>query len=110
MGNLMMDGRALYPNAWHPQAFRTQTDGCSSLHIPSMREVKSVRYYFIDFGLSTINRSSTTGYLGQERAPELSYHIPYDPYKLDVYSLGMAYYRLCWLVRSCGLLAERSNT
>jgi len=36
---------------------------------------------------------------GQERAPELLTEQPYDPYKLDVYILGMAYQHL--LIEDC---------
>ncbi|KAG8897436.1 hypothetical protein FRB99_008153 [Tulasnella sp. 403] len=36
----------------------------------------------------------TLGVDGQERAPELSSDVPYDPYKLDVYILGMAFEQL----------------
>lgn len=50
-------------------------------------------YYFIDFGLATHGENQTTGLDGQERAPELSDTVPYDPYKLDVYILGMAFQR-----------------
>ncbi|KAG8926388.1 hypothetical protein FRC01_008928 [Tulasnella sp. 417] len=93
-GNIMMDGRALFPNGWHPQGFRTSKDGKAPVPIPSLREVDRVRYYFIDFGISTVGEDMTVGTPGQERAPELSADIPYDPYKLDVYILGMAYKRL----------------
>ncbi|KAG8907723.1 hypothetical protein FRB99_002519 [Tulasnella sp. 403] len=61
---------------------------------PSRTAVGGVRYYFIDFGISTRDQDLTVGLDGQERAPELSIDQPYDPYKLDVYVLGMAYNRL----------------
>ncbi|KAG8914066.1 hypothetical protein FRC01_004239 [Tulasnella sp. 417] len=60
----------------------------------AIREVERVSYYFVDFGLSTHQKSLTLGLAGQEDAPELSEKIPYDPYKLDVYILGMAYKRV----------------
>ncbi|KAG9002543.1 hypothetical protein FRB90_011363 [Tulasnella sp. 427] len=60
---------------------------------PSRTAVGGVRYYFIDFGISTQNQDEALGIDGQERSPELSDDIPYNPYKLDVYILGMAYRR-----------------
>ncbi|KAG8922681.1 hypothetical protein FRC01_013737 [Tulasnella sp. 417] len=104
-GNIMMDGRALFPNGWHPQGFRTSKNGKEPVPIPSLREVDRLRYYFIDFGISTVGEDMTVGTPGQERAPELSADIPYDPYKLDVYILGMAYKRLLgWKFRNIDFL------
>ncbi|KAG8913702.1 hypothetical protein FRC01_004417 [Tulasnella sp. 417] len=91
MDNIMLDARALLPDGWHPQSYNVSRDSQRALRIPPIREAGGVRYYFIDFGISTLGRNTTLGTLGQERAPELSAEIPYDPYKLDVYILGMAY-------------------
>ncbi|KIO26729.1 hypothetical protein M407DRAFT_243622 [Tulasnella calospora MUT 4182] len=91
MDNIMLDARALLPNGWHPQSFYVSRDSQKLLRIPPIREAGGVRYYFIDFGISTLGQNMTTGTLGQEPAPELSADVPYDPYKLDVYILGMAY-------------------
>ncbi|KAG9046465.1 hypothetical protein FS837_004350 [Tulasnella sp. UAMH 9824] len=93
MDNIMLDGRALFPGGWHPQRAYATPDAQHAIPEPSLREAKSVSYYLIDFGISTLNQNMTTGNLGQERAPELSDDTPYDPYKLDVYILGMAYKR-----------------
>ncbi|KAG8926386.1 hypothetical protein FRC01_008926 [Tulasnella sp. 417] len=90
-GNILMDGRALFPHGWHPQSLLTSRDGLHNAGFPSLREVEQLRYYFIDFGISSWNEDMTVGDIGQERAPELSETIPYDPYKLDVYILGMEY-------------------
>ncbi|KAG9047865.1 hypothetical protein FS837_001341 [Tulasnella sp. UAMH 9824] len=91
--NILMDGRALFPNGWHPQTFLATRDALDSAGRPALREVRDLRYYFIDFGLSTHGESMTLGEDGQEEAPELSLTVPYDPYKLDVYILGKAYAR-----------------
>lgn len=94
-GNIMMDGRALFPKGWHPQLRATFPDGTEMKDpAPSRTAVGGVRYYFIDFGISSRNRDSVLGIDGQEPAPELSATVPYDPYKLDVYILGMAYRHL----------------
>ncbi|KIO15972.1 hypothetical protein M407DRAFT_34398 [Tulasnella calospora MUT 4182] len=58
---------------------------------PSRTAVGGVRYYFIDFGVSTKDQDEVLGIHGQELSPELSDTVPHDPYKLDVYILGMAY-------------------
>lgn len=90
----MMDGRALYPHGWHPQDWNFYPDGklIEPEHTnPSRTSVGGVRYYYIDFGISSFNEDKVLGLDGQERAPELSDTEPYDPYQLDVYILGMVY-------------------
>lgn len=90
----MMDGRALFPQGWHPQASTRLPNGRrikASARNPSRAAAGGVRYYFIDFGLATHDEDQVTGILGQERAPELSGDGPYNPYKLDVYIMGMAF-------------------
>ncbi|KAG8997917.1 hypothetical protein FRB90_012409 [Tulasnella sp. 427] len=91
--NIMMDGRAIYPEGWHPQSFLRARQYPKTLQPGSIRDVEDMSYYFIDFGLATYKQNLTTGMDGQERAPELSDIEPYDPYKLDVYILGMAFRR-----------------
>ncbi|KAG8903695.1 hypothetical protein FRC01_009033 [Tulasnella sp. 417] len=94
-GNIMMDGRALFPKSWHPQLRATFPDGREMKNPdPSRTAVGGVRYYFIDFGISSRDQDKVLGIDGQEPAPELSATVPYDPYKLDVYVLGMAYRHL----------------
>ncbi|KAG8898375.1 hypothetical protein FRB99_007484 [Tulasnella sp. 403] len=93
--NIMMDGRALFPKSWHPQGTYTFPNGQPMRYLnPSRTSVGGVRYYFIDFGISSRDQEKTVGFNGQVRAPELSSDVPYDPYKLDVYILGKAYERL----------------
>ncbi|KAG8894870.1 hypothetical protein FRB99_000944 [Tulasnella sp. 403] len=93
--NIMMDGRALYPKGWHPQETYAFPDGRAMQNSDASRtSVGGVRYYFIDFGISTRDQEKTVGFDGQVRAPELSSDVPYDPYKLDVYVLGKAYEQL----------------
>lgn len=91
-GNIMMDGRRLYPAGWHPQRWEVLPNGKSMKSgNPSRTAAGGVRYYFIDFGISSQNQDEVLGVDGQEPAPELSDNVPYNPYKLDVYILGMAY-------------------
>ncbi|KAG8979886.1 hypothetical protein FRB90_007845, partial [Tulasnella sp. 427] len=94
-GNIMMDGRALFPKGWHPQLRATYPDGTEMKNpTPSRTAIGGVRYYFIDFGISSRDQDKVLGIDGQEPAPELSATVPYDPYKLDVFILGMAYRHL----------------
>ncbi|KAG9041186.1 hypothetical protein FS837_012635 [Tulasnella sp. UAMH 9824] len=93
-GNILMDARALFPVLWHPQSPVATPEGRLITKARSRTEVGGVRYYFIDFGLSTRGESRTTGLMGNERAPELSNTVPYDPYRLDVYILGKVYQEL----------------
>lgn len=93
----MMDGRAMFPRGWHPQSWLALPDGVTDLgqgRIPSRTAAGTVRYYYIDFGISSLDEDTVLGIHGQERAPELSDTKPYNPFKLDVYILGMAFSRL----------------
>ncbi|KAG8947766.1 hypothetical protein FRC00_008940, partial [Tulasnella sp. 408] len=91
-GNIMMDGRELYPRGWHPQRRNFYPNGkAMGGGDPSRTAVGGVRYYFIDFGISSKDQDEVLGIHGQELSPELSDTVPYNPYKLDVYILGMAY-------------------
>lgn len=99
--NIMMDARPLYPSGWHPAAPFLNKDGITDLpREPSITAVGGVRYYFVDYGLSSHRKSSVTGVFGVENAPELSQTVPYDPYKLDVYILGMLFKEFVLMVRN----------
>ncbi|KAG8917936.1 hypothetical protein FRC02_002768 [Tulasnella sp. 418] len=91
--NILMDARALYPKGWHPQdANRTRSGRyMPDNHSPRRSRVGGVRYYFIDFGISSDAQDEVTGNRGQLIAPELSDITPYDPYKVDIWLLGQSY-------------------
>lgn len=89
-----MDGRAILPQGWHAMSPLLNPDGSFNCGLwDGVRtSVGGVRYYYIDFGISSLGESWVQGRDGQERAPELSEEGKlYDPYKLDVYILGMTY-------------------
>ncbi|KAH8111759.1 kinase-like domain-containing protein [Phellopilus nigrolimitatus] len=99
-GNIMMDGRPLFdPDGFHPaQQYLTARD--LSMATPRSRsDVERVKYYFTDFGISTHfeddNRPRlVVGNVAQEEGiPELSLFIPYDPFRVDVFTLGMTFKR-----------------
>ncbi|KIP07951.1 hypothetical protein PHLGIDRAFT_404324 [Phlebiopsis gigantea 11061_1 CR5-6] len=91
--NIMMDASHLYPKGFHPVSIDSLPD-VSKLapHIP--RRQASVKYYFIDFGLSVhvpddASNKLVTGRLGRDRdPPELHSDAPYDPFKLDIFIIG----------------------
>lgn len=89
----MMDARAMYPEGWHPQDPTRDIQGqwIMGLETRSRTAVGGVRYYFIDFGISTRNKNLASGQSGQETAPELLRRLKYDPYKVDVWLLGLTY-------------------
>ena len=66
------------------------------LSLTRKRSEAEIKYYFIDFGLSTEfafgeRERRVTGELGRVEAPEQHSGLPYDPFKLDVYYLGYVY-------------------
>lgn len=90
-----MDARGLFPKGWHPQHEIRFPDGSPLKNQnPSRTAIGGVKYYYIDFGIATRGEAQTVGFAGQERAPELSFDVLYDPYKLDVYIIGMMYQHL----------------
>ncbi|GBE86795.1 hypothetical protein SCP_1000370 [Sparassis crispa] len=60
------------------------------------RSDHSVRYYFIDFGISSLIGKGESPYvLGREgrdkELPEMSSEVPYDAFKVDIFVLGNLY-------------------
>lgn len=96
-----MDARALYLDGWHPQDPHRDPQGRLFAwdDIRSRTAVGGARYYFIDFGISSWKQDLVTGLDGQQLAPELLTFEAYDPYKVDVYLLGVAFRQV--LVEVC---------
>ncbi|KAI0041908.1 hypothetical protein FA95DRAFT_1564896 [Auriscalpium vulgare] len=93
--NMGMDARAMYPEGFHP-VHDTWTPTKSGQAKRLSRLEVGVKYYFIDYGISSYYPSGTqrtlvTGDLGRDReVPELSKDIPYDPFKVDIFIIGNA--------------------
>lgn len=89
-----MDARALYPAGHHPVRPNATPDGQKSVS-PLPRAGRNVRYYYIDFGLSSRFSkgfsSLVIGDVGRAYVPELSHEIPYDAFKVDIFALGDLY-------------------
>ncbi|KAI0351975.1 kinase-like protein [Trametes cingulata] len=90
--NVMMDGRALYPRGHHPVWTDCSPDLIEEL-TPLPRLDHSVKYFYVDFGLSVRFPPGTpthvVGDVGRDaEVPELSSTVPYDAFKVDIYALG----------------------
>ena len=95
--NIMMDGRPLYPQGYHPVRQNVTPDALYEI-TPLSRTDHPVRYFYIDFDLSMRFAEGeprlATGDVGRDdKVPELSKGVPYDPFKVDIFSLGNLYYK-----------------
>lgn len=91
----MMDGRPLFPEGHHPVRLDYAPDGLFQIQ-PLNRQDHPVKYYFIDFGLSSRFEPHdiplVVGTKGRDKEPpELSDTEPYNPFPLDIYILGDVY-------------------
>ncbi|OBZ71767.1 hypothetical protein A0H81_08231 [Grifola frondosa] len=91
--NIMMDATALYPRGHHPVDDMRLPDISDWAPVLS-RANTPVRYYFTDFGISTLfsPEASPKLVLGEDglddEVPELSDTVPYDPFKVDIFIVG----------------------
>lgn len=90
-----MDGTPLYPHGHHPVRTSSTVDGIYNAH-PLSRIDHPVRYYFIDFGISTrfaLGESTmVVGAKGREKElPELSRTVKYNALQADIFILGNLY-------------------
>ncbi|TFY75607.1 hypothetical protein EWM64_g8404 [Hericium alpestre] len=99
--NLMMDATAMYPLGFHPVKHTFLPD-CNTPARSSIipRSVAGVRYYFVDFGISSFIPPDAPSKLvlgldGRDQdVPELSDEDPYDPFKVDIFTIGNVFRRL----------------
>ncbi|KAH8115230.1 kinase-like domain-containing protein [Phellopilus nigrolimitatus] len=98
--NIMMDGRSLFdPDGFHPCQQHLTARDLSKAKPRSRNDVGRVKYYFTDFGISTYFGDENEprlviGNVAQdEDVPELSLFIPYDPFRVDAFTLGMTFKR-----------------
>lgn len=91
----MMDARPLFPEGHHPVRMDYASDGIlRTSHLN--RQDHPVKYYFIDFGLSSHFKPHdiplVVGTKGRDKEPpELSDTDPYNLFPLDMYILGNLY-------------------
>lgn len=95
--NIMMDGSELYPEGFHPVVPSLKLNYRDLAPELRRRDVSNVKYLFTDYGVSSRfdDPSAPRLVLGTEcqdrTVPELSRTIPYDPFPVDVYTLGNVY-------------------
>ncbi|OCB87837.1 hypothetical protein A7U60_g4970 [Sanghuangporus baumii] len=100
-GNIMMDGRVMYgKKGFHPSdQDMTAADVMILAKPKTRRDVGFVKYYFTDFGISSLFDDPSrprvvVGNRAQDlEVPELSTVIPYDPFAVDVFTLGNVFKR-----------------
>ena len=88
----MMDAKSLVPTGWHFVSPFCEPDGMTRI-TPLDRKRHPVRYYFIGFGncfhIPRHQRTAIKGIGGDDYdVPELINGHAYDPFKLDIYTLG----------------------
>ena len=95
----------MYPNGFHPRDTFLTPDYSSFAKYYS-RTRRPVKYYFIDFGISTkFNETDTnrvvSGRKGlDQEVPELHMRDEYDAFALDVFILGNVYKKVLVSVRT----------
>ena len=97
-----MDAMELYPDGHHPDPLWDDLLPDQYVNARSLRrrDVQNIKYYFIDFGISSqFNDVSgprlVKGIDGRDQeVPELDLKIPYNPFPVDIFTLGNTYGRL----------------
>ncbi|KAL5530897.1 hypothetical protein ACEPAG_3773 [Sanghuangporus baumii] len=98
--NIMMDGANLYPRGFHPGASYLDYSGKRLASPRHRRNVRGIKYYFTDFGISSRfddanNPRLVTGKDCQDKQlPELYQDEPYDPFLVDIFLLGNVFKRV----------------
>jgi len=90
--HIMMDAKAIIPTGWHFVSHFCEPDGMTKIS-PLDRKNLPVRYYFVGFGNCyhiPPNQAPLVMDIGgnDDDVPELFKGKAYDPFKLDIYTLG----------------------
>ena len=94
----MMDASAMYPQGFHPIWDVFLLDAHTPVYPPS-RSAVGVKYYYIDYGISVhippeVHPKTALGGHGRDQEPpELSFKVLYDPFKLDIFTIGNVFRR-----------------
>lgn len=89
----MYDAEKMYPLGYHPAFPLYTTDVRRRAPFITRTAVGGVKYFVTDFGISTQFKVGDTklvlGAACQDHSvPELSNRRPYDPFRVDIYTLG----------------------
>lgn len=97
--NIMMDASAMYPKGFHPIWSSFLHDIKTEAPCLARGDV-SVKYYYVDFGISShippdAENRLVVGVAGRDQeVPELSRRKrPYDPFKVDIFIIGNLFRR-----------------
>jgi len=91
--NIMMDAGRMFPRGFHPVKDLLLHDILSPAPFIPRRDV-GVKYYFVDYGISSYFPTGSEPRLvlgrdGRDQdVPELSDEVPYDPFKVDIFTIG----------------------
>ncbi|KAI0000226.1 hypothetical protein BJV74DRAFT_766972 [Russula compacta] len=91
--NILMDGLHMFPLGFHPVKDILLHDISTPAPIIPRRDA-GVKYYFVDYGISSYFPAGSQSHLvlgldGRDQdVPELSDTVPYDPFKVDIYTIG----------------------
>lgn len=92
--NILMDGSRMFPRGFHPVQDIFLNDDLLTPAPMIPRLEAGVTYYFVDYGISSYFPTGSqhrlvVGKLGRDQdVPELSQEVPYDPFKVDIFTLG----------------------
>ncbi|KAJ7112949.1 kinase-like domain-containing protein [Mycena epipterygia] len=98
--NMVMNESQVVPKGSHFSDPRTHTGFYRLFSWNDRCTVDPVHYYYIDFGLSLYfpEGKDTARQLGTLRTfptiPELSYNVPYNPFNVDIFQLGLTMHKL----------------
>ncbi|KAK6971552.1 kinase domain-containing protein [Favolaschia claudopus] len=98
--NLMMEEHRVVPGGSHFLLQESHTGFPGVFSWNHRCSVGPVKYYYIDFGLSMYfpegkDKALTTGTLRTFKTiPELSLTVPYNPFKVDIFQLGLTMHNL----------------
>lgn len=102
----------MYPQGSHPVNQLFLADAVTPARILPRTSV-TVRYYFIDYGLSAYIPPDSrvklvVGADGRDQeVPELSDEDPYDPFRVDIFIIGNLLRRMFYDVSQTGMLLLR---
>ena len=89
----------MFPLGFHPVKDLLLPDISNPAPIIPRRHA-GVKYYFIDYGISSYFPAGgsqdhrVVGLAGRDQdVPELSDEVPYDPFKVDIFTIGNVFFR-----------------
>ncbi|KAI0316379.1 hypothetical protein OF83DRAFT_1060461 [Amylostereum chailletii] len=97
--NILMDAPDMFPRGFHPVKDWLLPDGTAFAPFKPRMSVDA-KYYFVDYGISTrfapgTPSGSVLGTLAQDHdVPELSDEVPYDAFKVDIFTVGNIFRRI----------------